>query len=450
VKPTFLKKSKYRRLLDDPHVNRWFRNNLRGSAVTAAEKLRRLGWICEHLDTSPQELARLSCRRAEDFLLDIVTMFEDDGKRSAYISNMLKAAKSWFRFNRKHIDVDIKLRRESGLFDTEKPPTPAELRRILDTADSRQKVGISLMAFAGFRNEVMGDYTGVDGLKIRDLPEMSIRDGKVDFNKIPTLVTCRATLSKSGYEYTSFLSQEACDHLRNYLEERMRGRKKETKQNGKTVQVEVPGETLTLDSPVITPKQLNVGTHIRTTNISDLLKKAITRAGFTYRPYAFRRYFATRLMHAEEDGLSHQFSTFWMGHHGEMLMRYTLQKGFGGDTLEMLRAAYKKADVHLTTRERKEEVPDSKLVATLRREWLRYSGYGDEEIAKLGDLSKLTHEQVQELTRKSREKVVAMSELKQLLREGWEFVASLPNNEVVVRLPTALALARVVGRTSPP
>jgi hypothetical protein len=31
VKPTFLQKSKYRHLLDDPQVNRWFRNLLRGS-----------------------------------------------------------------------------------------------------------------------------------------------------------------------------------------------------------------------------------------------------------------------------------------------------------------------------------------------------------------------------------------------------------------------------------
>ena len=53
VKPTFLKKSKYRYLLTDPQVNRWFRNLLRGSAVTAAERLRRLGSLCEHFDTSP-------------------------------------------------------------------------------------------------------------------------------------------------------------------------------------------------------------------------------------------------------------------------------------------------------------------------------------------------------------------------------------------------------------
>jgi hypothetical protein len=45
----------------------------------------------------------------------MVTLLEDGGKRSSYISNHLKAAKSWFRFNRKHVEVEIKLARESGL-----------------------------------------------------------------------------------------------------------------------------------------------------------------------------------------------------------------------------------------------------------------------------------------------------------------------------------------------
>jgi hypothetical protein len=192
-----------------------------------------------------------------------------------------------------------------------------------------------------------------------------------------------------------------------------------------------------------------VGTHIRTTNIADLLKKAITRAGFNYRPYAFRRYFATRMMHAEEGGLLHAYSVLWMGHAGEMLMRYTLQKGLDDETREKLRAAYKKADeTHLTTRGRKVEMPETKLVAMLRKEWLKLARYSDEEIAKLGDLAKLSHEQVQELTR--RQKVVAMSELKQLIGEGWEFVASLPNDEAIVRLPTVLTQAQAGDRTSPP
>jgi hypothetical protein len=52
---------------------------------------------------------------------------------------------------------------------------------------------------------------------------------------------------------------------------------------------------------------MNVGSHIRTSNISDMLKKAIEKAGFNWRPYAFRRYFSTKMLHAEEDGMPHSF-----------------------------------------------------------------------------------------------------------------------------------------------
>ena len=80
----------------------------------------------------------MPARKAEDFLLDMVSLLEDQGKRSDYISNILKAAKSWFKFNRKHIEVDIKLRLETGVYAREKTPTTPELRRIIDAADTRQ------------------------------------------------------------------------------------------------------------------------------------------------------------------------------------------------------------------------------------------------------------------------------------------------------------------------
>jgi predicted nucleotidyltransferase len=103
----------------------------------------------------------------------------------------------------------------------------------------------------------------------------------------------------------------------------------------------------------------------------------------------------------------------WTGHMGELLMEYTLHKGLDDETRERLRAAYKRADeAHLTTMGRKPGVPEDKLVAMLRKEWLKLANYSEEEIAKLGDLAAMTHERLRELTR--RQKVVAMSELKLL------------------------------------
>ena len=71
---------------------------------------------------------------------------------------------------------------------------------------------------------------------------------------------------------------------------------------------------------------MNVGSHIRTTNISDMLK-AIEKVGFKWRPYAYMRYFSTKMLHAEEDGMPHSYGVLWTGHHGEILMQYTLRKG---------------------------------------------------------------------------------------------------------------------------
>jgi integrase len=199
--PKQSKKSKYQHLLKNPDVNRWYRNLMRGSPITADERLRRLGWLCDRFQTTPQALAKMSKKQAGDFLLDVATDLEDGKLRSSYIANIIKAAKSWLKFNGKKPDVEIKFARETGKYAQEKPPTNNELRRILDAADMRQKVAISLMAFAGFRDQTLGNYKGVDGLKIADFPEMTINDGRVEFRKTPTIVRCRSPVSKIGYEY---------------------------------------------------------------------------------------------------------------------------------------------------------------------------------------------------------------------------------------------------------
>ena len=343
--------------------------------------------------------------------------------------------------------MEIKFARETGKYAQEKPPTNNELKRILDAADIRHKVAISLMAFTGFRDQTLGNYKGVDGLKIADFPEMTLNDGRVEFRKTPTIVRCRSPVSKVGYEYQSLLNEEGCEYLKAYLEDRMRPKARKVKREGRWIQEQVQGEALIPNSPIVTPKQLEIGSHIRTTNIGDIIRKAIVKAGFRWRPYVCRRYFATRMLRAEDDRLiTTQYTKFWMGHMGEILLRYTLGKGLDPDDLERMRNAYQRVDeAHLSTRGRK-EIPQDKIVSTLRNEWLRMAGYTDEDVAKLGDLSALTQEKIQELVRqktaqlidlsgKGRQKVVSMTELSQVLGEGWEFVTTIPNNQAIVRLP---------------
>jgi hypothetical protein len=133
------------------------------------------------------------------------------------------------------------------------------------------------------RLEVLGDYLGNDGLEIMDLPELAIRNSKVDFKEIPTIIMVRKNLSKTSNQYLTFLCDEGCK----YLEWRLSR-----------------GERLTSQSAIITPKRKDlVGEHIRTLNIGDMMRKPIRDAGFQWRPYVLRRYFDTRMMMAESDGL---------------------------------------------------------------------------------------------------------------------------------------------------
>ena len=61
VKPTFMQKSKYRHLLDDPSVYRWFRKLLRRSPASAGEPLRKTGWLCEHLTLPRKKVEGQRC-----------------------------------------------------------------------------------------------------------------------------------------------------------------------------------------------------------------------------------------------------------------------------------------------------------------------------------------------------------------------------------------------------
>jgi hypothetical protein len=43
-------------------------------------------------------------------------------------------------------------------------------------------------AFSGFRDQTLGDLSGIYGLKINDFPEITIANGTVEFNAIPAFV----------------------------------------------------------------------------------------------------------------------------------------------------------------------------------------------------------------------------------------------------------------------
>jgi len=427
-----LAKSPYQRLLDDVDFRRWFDNVRRGSVATAHEWLRRMGFIHKTFHKSPKQIASLKPKEATNFILDVVSALESQKRSGSYISNCVKPLKSWLEFNGITIQQRIKIpgRGELTRVADERPPTPEELGRILNAADLRAKVACSLVAFTGVRLEVLGDFLGDDGLQVRDFPEMVIENGTVEFEKIPTTVIVRKTLSKTKNQFFTFLCSEGCDYLKQYLEWRIRR-----------------NEKLEPKSALITPLTAKLaGQHIRTINIGDLMRKPIRNAGFQWRPYVFRRYFDTRLMIAESDGLIiRDWRVFWMGHKGDMEATYTVNKRLPEDVIEKMREAYAKAAEKYLMTARKETLTKETVVKTFNEQFLRMAGYSDEEISQL-DLENLLPEDIQDLIKKksmqalglngnSKQKIVPMYEVKDWITQGWEFVTTLPSNQAVIKLP---------------
>jgi integrase len=416
-------------LLEDPDVRRWYDNLARGSRVTADVYLRRLGGFTVNQKIQPRELLSLSDKEISNLLMDFVSWSEKQGHAGSYIRSTLKAVRSWLLHNHRDITVKIKVK---GADDTptlrkERVPTRKELRQIFLSGDKKARVACVLVAHSGLRIGCLGNYRGDDGLRIEDIPELKIKGKEVVFEEMPAMVIVRRELSKAGHRYFTFLSEEGCEYLKDYLEERLR-----------------KGEELGPESPVITPKTASKP-FIPTTNIGDAIRGAIRKAGFSWRPYVLRSYFDTQLMLAESKGhVLRDYRQFWMGHKGDIENRYTTNKGMLPDeVIEDMRSAYRRSQGYLQTIA--EPSSEDKLREKTRRDLLLILGCSPEELEEL-NYGEMSDEEFQEFARRrmygtreegrSKQKVVSIDEIDDYLSQGWEFVANLPNDKAVLKAPT--------------
>jgi site-specific recombinase XerD len=421
-------KGEYASLLEDKTIRRWYDNVARGSVVTADVYLRRLGHFCHDLKLTPQKLLEMSESQLYDLFLDTVSKLELEGRSGSYIHSILKAVKSWLLHNRIEVKGRIKIK---GLQDTptlkdERVPTKDELKRIFLAGDEKARVASVMVAQSGLRIEALGNYLGNDGLRVSDLPELAVKDGVVEFAQVPAIVLVRRELSKARHQYFSFLSEEGCGYLKDYLELRIR-----------------EGEDIMVDSAIVTPKQ-RMKPFIRATNIGDAIRESVRKAGFSWRPYVLRSYFDTQLMLAESKGLVlRDYRQFWMGHVGDMENRYTTNKcKLPEAVIEDMREAYRRSQEFLQTK-KKGETSEEELRDSFRKQILLVAGFNQEEVDKM-DLPSMSDEELQSLVRKkllgvstsnnSKQKVVSLDEANGFLEKGWEFVAKLSDSKVVIKM----------------
>jgi hypothetical protein len=421
-------KNKYLYLFEDPDVKRWYDNMARGSPATADVYLRRVGAFCEKLKTTPKKLVSLAELEVYNLMLDYVSGMEKQDYTGSYIDSTLKCVKSWLSHNGKEMRRKIRIKgaRDAPTLQDERVPTKEELKRVFLSGDQKARTASVLIAHSGIRIESLGNYKGKDGLTVSDLPEMKIQNGTVTFDRKPTMIVVRKELSKARNQYFTFLGEEGCEYIRDYLEERMR-----------------EGEELNSKSPIITPK-LRMKAFIRTINIGDSIRTALRTAGLPWRPYVLRCYFDTQLMMAESKGLVlRDYRQFWMGHVGDIESRYTTNKQrLPESVVEDMRAAYARSEEFLQTKIN-EETSEEKLRGSFRRQLLLVAGFSQAELDKMNVVS-MDDEELQNAVRKrlmgvqvangTSQKVVSVSEANDYLAKGWEYVAKLSNNKVVIKM----------------
>ena len=285
----------------------------------------------------------------EDVFDDFIQAQLDAGRAPSYVQNYRKTMTSWLRHNSLPFFDIRKLNmgdaKATPTIEDESLPSPDQLRGVISRATLRGRAIIALVAFAGLRFEVLGNNEGADGLRLKDLLDFEVREGKVTVKRTPAMVKVRANLSKTRRRYFSFLTSEGTEMVRVYLQDRLDR-----------------GEELTQDSPIIrcTPGREFGGRRVNGANygspfiVSRNIAREVKRSfgkEIRSRPYVLRSFFNTTLLIARSRaGMPpRDYRTFWMGHVGDIEATYSMNKHPTPEFIEDQRRAFQAAEPYLST-----------------------------------------------------------------------------------------------------
>ena len=418
-------------LLEDDDIRRWYDNRARGSAATADVGLRRLRAFCTQTRTTPRALTRLKPRQLRDLFMDFISEEERRGSSGPYISHTVSVANAWLRYNDVTPPRGLKIR-DADRIREESALSPEQIRAIVNVATPRERLAIALMSQAGVRPEVLGNYRGEAGLRVKDLPEMKIEGAEVRIAKTPTPITVRPELSKARHKYLTWVGTEGANLVKDCLESRIKN-----------------GEKIGPDSSVLRA-EASPRAFIRTLKIGVGVRRAFRAAGFTgIRPYVLRTTFATRMLECENAGkVSHAYWTFWFGHKGEMSAVYTTNRGkLAASMVEQMRESYRRCEPTLMG----SGPSEGEVRREVARVLLESLGYSTEDLEGV-DLESV--DQVRALTQKrvtpspKKQALVTVDQLPGYLEQGWTFVGNVGQDRVLLNPPEGGA--EPTNRPSPP
>ena len=230
-------------------------------------------------------------------LEDYVAMLQDRSLSPGRVHGCAKHIKTLYKINGVELKLPYALSRR--VIYKDRAPKPEELQHLMEIADLREKVIISMLALGGFREGTMA--------------RLQYRHIKEDLEKgvVPLHVHVETEITKGKYaDYDTFLGAEAVDALKLYLNARRRG----------LLDRRLPREEVTDESPLIRDHQTRHVRPIGGKQLRKIIHRLYSKAGllrstsgsrYDLCVHSLRKYFKTQLMAL---GIQSDYIDYMMGH----------------------------------------------------------------------------------------------------------------------------------------
>lgn len=251
---------------------------------------------CFDQNGDPQSKVIIEIRQKID---EYIFYLRERKLRSTSLNGYIGYINAFFAINRVNLNLNFGLRKDVTY--SARAITVAELQKVMQVADLREKAIVSILA--------------VSGLRTNTLVKLQFRHVKEDLEKgtFPVHIGIKPQITKGKYQgYSSFINCEAAEYLKAYLNARRNGTKM------------VPPEDIQDDSPLI-----KVWYHkgrvdpISTDTLAALIRSLYFRSKVLVKyygsdfhryelyPNSFRKFFSSQMSFL---GVQRQFIEYMMGH----------------------------------------------------------------------------------------------------------------------------------------
>jgi integrase len=399
-----------------PFFDRVGRRGSKKSVTNASESML---VFCSFLELEPDQIPKYVKKKGVYEVLDefVGWMVNTCHLAPHSLKNHLSISKKWLRLQGFEISNEVvrsKVELPRMFVKTvDRAPTPDELRRILLHTNTRGKALITMLASSGMR---IGEL-------------LSLRVKGIDFNRNPVTIYLRAEVTKDRQSRFCFLSDESVMFLKEFLGERI-GRSEDyvfqTTQRGREHAVGNIPMTYWNADKILTVAIKNAGLAQKDDYNRDVLHI-----------HSLRKFFFSQLVPA----LGREVVEALMGH------KMFLDLSYRRFTMDQLAEQYLKGMHEVTVMIVSPTIAQDQLSLEVKKQILAFSGFSEQEVSELGDLSAYPLEKLRELADEKEhkrlglngngsQKIIPWSEVRQAITDGWELVSKLEDtNEAIVKLP---------------